>query len=65
MSSSTTLSEFFEKSTLNILSSGITSADDLIVRVLENAANPIDNPKTATNIARTEIVLAFLSFELS
>ena len=57
-----TVDEFVEKSTLNTLSSTVTSADDLIVRVLEKAAKPNDKPTTPTKRPRIAINLALLSF---
>ena len=50
-----------EKSTLNVLASGVTFALELIVNELENAAKPNVKPVTATQSATTATILELLS----
>ena len=61
ISSVSTLPLTDEKSTLNVLASGVTFALELIVNVLEKAAKPNVKPTTATQSATTAITLELLS----
>ena len=65
ISSVSTLPLTDEKSTLNVLASGVTFALELIVNELENAAKPNVKPVTATQSATTAITLELLSIILS
>lgn len=56
ISSATTSVSELEKSTLNELLSGVTSAEGWIFKVFEKAAKPTDNPMTPTTKARIAII---------